>query len=53
MGMIRENVDLGFGVAVAVRRSGTLTRWRSSTLCVAKLVCRSAVPRQIGGVISR
>jgi hypothetical protein len=53
MGMIRENVDLGFGVAVAVRRSGTLTRAPSATLRAAKLVCRSAAPKQIGDVISR
>jgi hypothetical protein len=53
MGMIRENVDLGFGVPVAARRWGGLTRSRSSTLRAAKPVCRSAVPRQIGGMISR
>jgi hypothetical protein len=45
--MIRENVDLGFGVAVAARRSGMLGRSRSSTQCAAKLVCRSAAPRQM------
>jgi hypothetical protein len=30
-----------------------LTDSRNSTLRAAKLVCRSAAPRQIGGMISR
>jgi hypothetical protein len=35
MGMIRENVDLGFDVAIAARRWGRLTRSRSATLRAA------------------